>query len=73
MNHWYTVGLIAADHRADLARDAAEAARLNVAEYPAERVSDTWIADTARSRRWPARLGALIRTRLGSVRPASEV
>jgi hypothetical protein len=72
MNHWYTVGLIATDHRADLAREAEETARMKLAEYAAERALDTWIPHTARPRRWPARLGALIRTRLGSARPASE-
>jgi len=62
MNHWYTVGLIAADHRADLAREAEETARLKVAEYTAERTSDTRILHTAGPRRWPVRLGALIRS-----------
>jgi hypothetical protein len=72
MNHWHTVGLIAADHRADLNRDAEGNARLKVVDSAAGSSAGTNVPDPRRIRRWLVGLGAAIRARWVRRRAVSE-
>jgi hypothetical protein len=60
MGHWHTLGALAADHRADLARDAAGPTRLRAAGRSADGRAGrrwvsfrAWLARTAGSRQRP--------------------
>ena len=72
MNHWYTVGVLAQDHRADLDREAARNARLKLAHTAAEPRPDTHDPNSAGPRRWLVSLGASIQARWARRRAVSE-
>lgn len=64
MNHWYTVGLIADDHRADLGREAARNERAKLAHSAAEPRPGTHDPNSGGHRRWLVSLRASIQGRL---------
>ena len=74
MDHWHTLGALAADHRTDLARDAAGGARLRAAGRPVPGRKPrrwaqilTWAARAARIRpRQPVTLDATTRVHAGT-------
>ena len=74
MDHWHTLGALAADHRTDLARDAAGSARLRAAGRPVPGRAPrrwarilTWAAHAARIRpRQPATLDTTTRAHAGT-------
>ena len=72
MNHWYTVGLIAHDHRADLDREAAGNARRALAHGASERRPGAHDPYSEGPRRWLASQGASIQARWTRRRAVSE-
>jgi hypothetical protein len=72
MNHWYTVDLLARDHRGDLDRDAAGSARLKLAHGTAEPRPGAHDPNSGGPRRWLASLGASIQAQWARRRAVSE-
>lgn len=72
MNHWYTVGLLADDHRADLDREAAGNARLKVAHSTAEPRPGAHDPDSGGPRRRLVNLAASIQSLWARRRAVSE-
>ena len=72
MNHWYTVDLLARDHRADLHREAAGSAHLKLAQRTAEPRPGAHDPNSGGPRRWLASLGASIQEQWARRRAVTE-